>query len=629
MKLELEITDNIKDINNIFYNNTLKYYHNILKSDILLQILSDEYQYLTCNLYSTFFRSFVENYTIPFKSKYKNLMIKDNNIFINDYILLPVGKYYKFGINSAFYYYYLNIIKELPENTDVVIVQVIGPWEINNGNLHLFFELENLLVKEKKCKVKTVLLLISFGEKIEYNNIIIENNEKKDFIIIDCNDYKNLDKIKPYVNESTNIIIDPISFYEYQTCYYEIATLPFLLVLYSHLLKCLKLGGNFYLNIKTFLMYRPTFELLYIISTYFSEFQILLNDIVYLHFGMLIFSNYKKNINEIFNGIINDYIKKDKYLGQNFVPKDKKELSNCKSLEKNVNIPNTHYLIKSISKTNIDNDFIIKFIKAYKKYNEQLKKIYKKILYIKEIFKSDNEYKIKKNIDTILINSISKSIDYCKDKNIEINDIFLNMKIPNYHKIISYFFPKKKGLNYNKLQIAIDSPFSISGIQDLTRLSNLIKKNTPTIKYIIDGNSNIGIGSIIFSNYFKYVYSVEYNKTTFKKLRNNISVYELKNVEVINEDIIKFMKEFRYQSNINEYCIFLDPPWSGYFYKIDRIIDLYLNNINILHLIKEMNINYIYMKVPYNYNFSELFNLFSNVMIYKFNNYYIIFIFKT
>jgi hypothetical protein len=555
-------------------------------------------------------------------------MIKDNNIFINDYILLPVGKYYKFGINSAFYYYYLNIIKELPENTDVVIVQVIGPWEINNGNLHLFFELENLLVKEKKCKVKTVLLLISFGEKIEYNNIIIENNEKKDFIIIDCNDYKNLDKIKPYVNESTNIIIDPISFYEYQTCYYEIATLPFLLVLYSHLLKCLKLGGNFYLNIKTFLMYRPTFELLYVISTYFDDFQILLNDIVYLHFGMLIFSNYKKNINEIFNGIINDYIKKDKYLGQNFVPKDKKELSNCKSLEKNVNIPNTHYLIKSISKTNIDNDFIIKFIKAYKKYNEQLKKIYKKILYIKEIFKSDNEYKIKKNIDTILINSISKSIDYCKDKNIEINDIFLNMKIPNYHKIISYFFPKKKGLNYNKLQIAIDSPFSISGIQDLTRLSNLIKKNTPTIKYIIDGNSNIGIGSIIFSNYFKYVYSVEYNKTTFKKLRNNISVYELKNVEVINEDIIKFMKEFRYQSNINEYCIFLDPPWSGYFYKIDRIIDLYLNNINILHLIKEMNINYIYMKVPYNYNFSELFNMFSNVMIYKFNSYYIIFIFK-
>ncbi len=628
MKLELEITDNIKDINNIFYNNTLKYYHNILKSDILLQILSDEYQYLTCNLYSTFFRSFVENYTIPFKSKYKNLMIKDNNIFINDYILLPVGKYYKFGINSAFYYYYLNIIKELPENTDVVIVQVIGPWEINNGNLHLFFELENLLVKEKKCKVKTVLLLISFGEKIEYNNIIIENNEKKDFIIIDCNDYKNLDKIKPYVNESTNIIIDPISFYEYQTCYYEIATLPFLLVLYNHLLKCLKLGGNFYLNIKTFLMYRPTFELLYVISTYFDDFQILLNDIVYLHFGMLIFSNYKKNINEIFNGIINDYIKKDKYLGQNFVPKDKKELSNCKSLEKNVNIPNTHYLIKSISKTNIDNDFIIKFIKAYKKYNEQLKKIYKKILYIKEIFKSDNEYKIKKNIDTILINSISKSIDYCKDKNIEINDIFLNMKIPNYHKIISYFFPKKKGLNYNKLQIAIDSPFSISGIQDLTRLSNLIKKNTPTIKYIIDGNSNIGIGSIIFSNYFKYVYSVEYNKTTFKKLRNNISVYELKNVEVVNEDIIKFMKEFRYQSNINEYCIFLDPPWSGYFYKIDRIIDLYLNNINILHLIKEMNINYIYMKVPYNYNFSELFNMFSNVMIYKFNSYYIIFIFK-
>ena len=627
--MKLELTTNILDVNNIFYNNTLKYYYKIINNDILLQILCDEYQYLTCNLYSSFFRSYVENYTIPFKSKYKNLLIKDNNIFINDYILLPVGKYYKFGINSAFYYFYLNIIKELPENTDVVIVQVIGPWEINNGNLHLFFELENLLMKEKNCKVKTIFLLISFGEKIEYTNIIIENNEKKDFIIIDCNDYKNFEKIKPYIKESSNIIVDPISFYEYKTCYYEIATLPLLLLLYNNLLKCLKIGGNFYLNIKTFLIYKPTFQFLYTISTFFNNFEILLNDIVFSHFGMLMFSNYKNNIDNTFASVIKDYINKDKFLGQHFVPMNKTNLSNCKSLDKNINIPNTHYLIKSISTTIIiDNNFISKFIRAYKKYNEQLKKSYKKMVYVKQILDTGNNYKIKKNIDTILINNISKSIDYCKNKNIEINDIFLNMKIPNYHKIISYYFPRKTGLNYRKLQIAIDSPFSISAIEDLKRLSNLIITNTPGIKYIIDGNSNIGIGSIIFSSYFKFVFSVEYDKTTYQKLKNNINVYDLKNVKVINDDIIKFMKEFRYQSNINEYCIFLDPPWSGYFYKIDRIIDLYLNNINILHLIKEMNIHYIYIKVPYNYNFSELFNLFSNVIIYKFNSYYIIFIYK-
>ena len=109
-KMILELTNNILDITNIFYNDMLKYYYKILNNDILLQILSDEYQYLTCNLYSKFFRSFVENYTIPIKSKYTEiLVIKDNNVFINDYILFPIGKYYKFGINSAYYYFYLKI----------------------------------------------------------------------------------------------------------------------------------------------------------------------------------------------------------------------------------------------------------------------------------------------------------------------------------------------------------------------------------------------------------------------------------------------------------------------------------------------------------------------------------------
>jgi hypothetical protein len=80
--------------------------------------------------------------------------------------------------------------------------------------------------------------------------------------------------------------------------------------------------------------------------------------------------------------------------------------------------------------------------------------------------------------------------------------------------------------------------------------------------------------------------------------------------------------------NINEYCIFLDPPWSGYFYKINKVTDLYLNDINILDLLKEMTIKYIYIKVPHNYNFSKLFNLFYNVTIYRFSGYYIIFIIK-
>jgi len=629
--MSLKLTDNILDIKKIFNSDIIKYYYKLSNYDILLQILSDEYQYLTCNLYSKFFRPFVENYSIPFKTEYNEmLVIKKNNIYINDYLVLPIGKYYKFGINSAYYYFYLNIIKDLPENSDVVVVQTIGPWEIDNNNLHLFFELENLLIREKNCNVKTIFLLISYGEKIEYNQIIIDNNEIKDYIIIDCNDYKKFNNISFYINQTSNIIIDSISLYSNKSCFNELATLPLLILLYSNLLKCLKLEGNLYLNIKTFIIYKPFFQVLYYISTLFDKFEILLNTIVFLHLGMFKFSNYKKNINNYFDKIITKYIKKDKYLGQHFFPKDKLTLPNCKILEKNINKPNINILIKSILKININNDFINIFIKAYKKYNKQLKQIYNKIIYIQSLFETGKKYKILKHINIILINNISKCIDYCNNNNIEINDIYLNLKTPNNIEIINKFFPKKKNIEYNNLEIAIDSAFSISTSTDLINLSKLILKNTSSIKYIIDGNSNIGIGAIIFSEYFKTVYAIEYNKITFDKLKNNINVYKLNNVSVIHDDIIKYMNDNKdlINKNINEYCIFLDPPWSGYFYKINKVTDLYLNDINILDLLKEMTIKYIYIKVPHNYNFSKLFNLFYNVTIYRFSGYYIIFIIK-
>jgi len=261
----LKTTDNILNVKKIFNSDLLKYYYKIINSAILLQILCDEYQFITLSLHSKFFRPFVENYTIPYISEYNDIItIKNNNIYINEYILLPVGKYYKFGVNSAYYYYYLNIINNLPDNSDVVVVQTLGPWEIVNNKLNLFFEMENLLIKERNCKIKTVFLLISYGEDINYNEIIIENNEQKDYIIIDCNDYNNFNKIKTYINNTQNIIIDSINLYSIQSCYNELSTLPLLMITYNELLKCLNLDGNLYLNMKSFHIYKPSFDFFYL-----------------------------------------------------------------------------------------------------------------------------------------------------------------------------------------------------------------------------------------------------------------------------------------------------------------------------------------------------------------------------
>jgi hypothetical protein len=627
----LKTTDNILNVKKMFNSDILKYYFKISESDILLQILCDEYQFITFNLYSKFFRPFVESFTVPFKSDYNDIIkIKNNNIYINEYIFLPIGASYKFGIHSAYYFYYLNIINSFPINSDVVIVQTLGPWEIENNKLNLFFEIENLLIKERNCKVKTVFLLISYGEDIKYDEIIVKNNEQKDYIIIDCNDYTNFNKIKTYINNTSNIIIDCINLYAVRSCYNELGTLPLLMLTCNELLKCLNLNGNLYLNIKTFYIYKPSINFFYLINNLFEKFEILNNNIVFTHFGFLKFSNYKDKKNTILNNIIEEYKKEDKYFGQNFFPKEQVILTNCKTLNKNKNKPNIHTLIKSIKveNININNDFINIFINAYKQYNKILKRYYKRIVSIKKILDNNDKSKITRTINLVLVNNISKSIEYCLKNNIEIAEIYNNPNIPNFNDIINIYFPKKKDIDQSKLEISLDSTFSISKPKDLIRLSKIIKTNTPFVKYIIDGTSNIGIGTIIFSEYFQHVYSVEYNKLTCEKLKTNIQVYKLKNVTVICDDIIKTLKENKKKFDRNKYCIFLDPPWSGYYYKVEKIVNLYLNDIDILKLIKDINIKYIYIKVPHNYDFSNLYHMFYNVTIYRFNGYYIIYLIK-
>ena len=99
-----------------------------------------------------------------------------------------------------------------------------------------------------------------------------------------------------------------------------------------------------------------------------------------------------------------------------------------------------------------------------------------------------------------------------------------------------------------------------------------------------------------------------------------------------NDDITLFMNDInklnKIKYNINNYCLCLDPPWTGVFYKIENELDLYLSNINILDFIKNINIRYIALKVPFNYNFKYLYKMFYNVVIYRLSGIYLVLITK-
>ena len=86
------------------------------------------------------------------------------------------------------------------------------------------------------------------------------------------------------------------------------------------------------------------------------------------------------------------------------------------------------------------------------------------------------------------------------------------------------------------------------------------------------------------------------------------------------------LKEINY--DINTFCLFLDPPWSGYHYKLEKNINLLLSGIDILDFIVKIDIKYIVLKVPFNYNFKKLYKYFTNTIIHKLEGFYIILIIK-
>ncbi len=614
----LSITHSIQNVNTIIPININKYYYEFINSDILFKMLSEEYQPLTYNYFSVLIRENIENFNIN-KPIIKNniLSVKNNYLNIDKYLLLPISKGYQFGVLSPLYYYYLNIINDLPINSNCVIVQVIGPWEIKNKTLNLYFELEDILIKHRKCIIKTIFILIGFGEDIKYDNI--NYDKTKEYIIIDINNIKEFDKISKFIKNTDNILVDNISIYSKTFCQNELATLPLLIILYDKLLKTLNKNGNFYINSNSFYLYQPTIQLLYYIFIAFNDVKFLNNILITENIGFIKYINLQNYKNDL-DGVIKEYIKLDSYLGQNTLVKSNSLY--CLPNDKNKNKPNIEFVIKTIMKINVSHKFIDFLLESYKSKNKIIKNQLLKIDLMKKHL----------DLDMILSNNIGKSIELCNDLNIEINDMYLSFKILSCNKVIDTYFPHNNNIDTKKLDIAIDSIYSITKPKITEEISKYIKKEFPTINFIIDGTSNVGTTAIVLSYHFKYIYAIEINDTTYLKLKNNVEVYKLKNVKCILDDVMKFMndknklKEINF--DINTFCLFLDPPWKGVFYKTEKQIDLELGTTNVLDFIKIINIKYVCMKVPFNYNFSKLYKYFYNITITRLSGFYVVLISK-
>lgn len=174
--------------------------------------------------------------------------------------------------------------------------------------------------------------------------------------------------------------------------------------------------------------------------------------------------------------------------------------------------------------------------------------------------------------------------------------------------------------DFNKLQYDNEGLYSITHSNDANKISELILSNFNINNLnIVDCTAGIGGNTFSFSKYFKNVTSIEINKNRFEILKNNILIYKLKNIKLLNNNCIDYIKN---NKNYNVY--FFDPPWGGINYKKNNTLILTLNDytlVDILKLLKTNN-NSIIFKLPYNYNLDEFSKY--NYKLYKINNYFII-----
>jgi 16S rRNA G966 N2-methylase RsmD len=176
--------------------------------------------------------------------------------------------------------------------------------------------------------------------------------------------------------------------------------------------------------------------------------------------------------------------------------------------------------------------------------------------------------------------------------------------------------------NNNLLKYDEEGLWSISLPNDATEISLFIYEITGFNITIFDGTAGIGGNVISFSKYFKNVVAVELDIDRFNILKNNIDIFKITNVELINGDCNNYLND-----NFNVY--FFDPPWGGKEYKSKEKIKLKLGDYTLNNIIKKINDiiiknnnKIIVFKLPYNYDLSEFNNYDYNII--KIKNYILI-----
>lgn len=204
----------------------------------------------------------------------------------------------------------------------------------------------------------------------------------------------------------------------------------------------------------------------------------------------------------------------------------------------------------------------------------------------------------------------------------------MDKKIKTLLRLFPYL--PDKSLAY-RLQIDDDSIHYISIREYAEKISSIIKLHLQMIginndvAIITDGTAGVGGDTISFAKNFKYVYAIELNTQRCEFLQNNINIYNLKNIKIINNDC------FQCINTIDDHnVIFLDPPWTqipGESYKQYKNLKLLLGTSSLEFCCnKLMDTTFmtkipelIVLKLPKNYDIIYFYKNINNKNIYYYD----------
>lgn len=208
--------------------------------------------------------------------------------------------------------------------------------------------------------------------------------------------------------------------------------------------------------------------------------------------------------------------------------------------------------------------------------------------------------------------------DFLNLYNVPFKALFYSVCVLMDVSTLETMFPEKQGVDYSALRMTPEGEYSITRRADGKKLlQKMISVVGPAkSKHITDLTGNVGGDTILFGLHFGFVDSIELDEENFEALKNNVKTFKLKNVNVYHGDSTRL---FRWKTDV----VYIDPPWGGPDYKEKKNLDLFLGDERLdifldTVLEQEWRPNYIFMKLPRNYNFERLAMLPNVQEVYKF-----------